>query len=258
MIEKPGSGMIEVRDFSAAYDDKIVFEHLNFSLDQGSFTALCGRNGSGKSTLLSLMAGLVPAGLTYSGDILIDGKNLFEMKRNEAAKRVSFLMQSENPVWNLSVRQFVETGLYSYGQMTSAEIDFAVEEALSKIGIEAFADKHVFNISGGEFQKCRLARCLVQKSPLMLFDEPGDKLDMPFQQNFLKTIKALGKTVLFSIHEINVASLFTDDFLLLSQGQLLRGNRKEIFNKELLDKAFAAETEIYLHPVRQVPQVLFL
>ena len=125
-------------------------------------------------------------------------------------------------------------------------------------GISDFADNHVFNISGGEFQKCRLARCLVQGTPLMLFDEPGDKLDMPFQQNFLRAIKGLGKTVLFSIHEINVASLFTDDFLLLSQGQLLRGNRKEIFNKEVLDKAFDAETEIYLHPVKQVPQVLFV
>ena len=113
--------MIEVRDFSAAYDDKIVFEHLNFSLADGSFTALCGRNGSGKSTLLSLMAGLVPAGLKYSGDILINGKSVFEMKRSEAAKKVSFLLQSESPVWNLSVRQFVETGLYSYGQMTSEE-----------------------------------------------------------------------------------------------------------------------------------------
>ncbi len=252
------TGKIEVCDFSAAYDDRIVFQHLNFSLEEGSYTALCGKNGSGKSTLLSLMAGLMPAGLTYSGDILIDGKSIFSMKRNEAAKKVALLLQNESPVWNLSVRQFVETGLYSLGRLGAGEVDQLVNNALEETGISDFAEKHVFNLSGGEFQKCRLARCLVQGTPLMLFDEPGDKLDMPFQQSFLKTIKALGKTVLFSIHEINVASLFTDDFLLLSQGRLLRGNRKEIFNKEVLDKAFDAETEIYLHPVKQVPQVLFV
>ena len=250
--------MIEVRNFSASYDDKIVFEHLDFSLTDGSYTALCGKNGSGKSTLLSLMAGLVPAGLKYSGDILIDGKSVFQMKRSEAAKRVSFLLQNESAVWNLSVRQFVETGLYSLGRMSAGEVDALVNKALEKTGISDFADKHIFNISGGEFQKCRLARCLVQGTPLMLFDEPGDKLDMPFQQHFLQAIKNLGKTVLFSIHEINVASIFAEDFLLLSEGSLIKGSREDIFKQDLLEAAYGAKVEIYKHPVKNVPQVLFI
>ncbi len=252
------TGKIEVRDFSAAYDDKIVFEHLNFSLADGSYTALCGKNGSGKSTLLSLMAGLVPAGLTYSGDILIDGKSIFSMKRNEAAKKVALLLQNESPVWNLSVRQFVETGLYSLGRLGAGEVDQLVNKALEETGISDFAEKHVFNISGGEFQKCRLARCLVQGTPLMLFDEPGDKLDMPFQQHFLQAIKNLGKTVLFSIHEINVASIFAEDFLLLSEGSLIKGSREDIFKQDLLEAAYRAKVEIYRHPVKNVPQVLFI
>lgn len=252
------SGKIEVRDFSAAYDDKIVFQHLNFSLAEGSYTALCGKNGSGKSTLLSLMAGLVPAGLTYSGDILIDGKSVFAMKRDEAAKKVSFLLQSESAVWNLTVRQFVETGLYSLGRLAAGEVDSLVNKALEETGIADFADKHLFNISGGEFQKCRLARCLVQGTPLMLFDEPGDKLDMPFQQSFLQAIKDLGKTVLFSIHEINVASIFAEDFLLLSDGALVRGSCEDIFKKEVIEAAFDAKVEIYRHPIKNVPQVLFV
>ena len=75
--------MIEVKNLSAAYDGIPVFENISFTLADNSFTALCGKNGSGKSTLLSLMAGIVPAGLSYSGDILIDGKSVFDFSRND-------------------------------------------------------------------------------------------------------------------------------------------------------------------------------
>ena len=67
------------------------------------------------------MAGIVPAGLTFTGDILIDGKSVFKMKRTQAAQTVSLLLQSETPVWNLTVRQFVETGLYSFGKLPHVE-----------------------------------------------------------------------------------------------------------------------------------------
>ncbi|MCR4899283.1 MAG: ABC transporter ATP-binding protein [Treponema sp.] len=249
--------MIEVKNLSAAYDGIPVFSDLNFSLADSSFTALCGKNGSGKSTLLSLMTGIIPTGLKYTGDILIDGKSVFKEKRNLLAQKVSLLLQSEAPAWNLSVRQFVETGLYSYGRMPQSECRKAVDEALEKIGISDFADKKIFNISGGEFQKCRLARCFVQKTPLMLFDEPAEKLDLPFQLQFLEQIQKLGKTILFSIHDINLAALFAQDYLLISKGSLIQGKTDQIFTPELLSAAFSASTTIYTHPLKNVPQVLF-
>ena len=166
----------------------MIFDNISFSLTNDSLFALCGKNGSGKSTLLLLMAGIIPAGLKVSGDILIDGRSVFKMKRTEAAKNISLLLQNETPVWNLTVRQFVETGLYAFGKQPRDVADEAVDEALASLGILDFADKLIFNISGGEFQKCRLARCLIQKSPAMLFDEPAENLDMPFQMQFLQKI----------------------------------------------------------------------
>ena len=73
--------MIEVKNLTAAYDGITVFKNISFTLQDKSFTALCGKNGSGKSTLLLLMAGIVPPGLKYSGEILINGKNIFTMKQ---------------------------------------------------------------------------------------------------------------------------------------------------------------------------------
>lgn len=249
--------MIEVKNLFASYEKKPVFTKLNFTLNDNSFTALCGKNGSGKSTLLSLMAGIVPSGLKYSGDILINGKSVFKMKRTEAAHNLSFLLQSENPVWNLTVRQFVETGLYSFNQLSKSQIDSAVNEALKTIGIFDFAEKFIFNISGGEFQKCRLARALVQKTPFMIFDEPADQLDLPFQLQFLREIKKLNKTILFSIHDVNTASLFADDYLLLIGESILHGNREQIFTENFLSKAFLSPVKIYKHPLENVPQALF-
>ena len=249
--------MIEVKELSAAYDGIPVFQNLNFTLKDGSFTALCGRNGSGKSTLLLLMAGIIPAGLSYTGDILIDGKSIFKMKRAQAAQKVSLLLQSESPVWNLTIRQFVETGLYSFGKLPQAQCNQAVNQALEKTGILDFAEKNVFNISGGEFQKCRLARAFVQQTPYMLFDEPAEKLDMPFQTGFLEQIKNLGKTIVFSIHDINTAALFATDYLLLDKGQLIQAPREQIFNPQVLSSAFDSKVEIYTHPIKDVPQVLF-
>ncbi len=257
--------MIEVINLSASYKNPAspqgftpVFENLTFTLQDKSFTALCGANGSGKSTLLSLIAGIVPAGLTYSGQILLDGKNIFEMKRELAAKNISFLLQSESPAWNLSVRQFIETGLYAFGRMTQTECNKAVDEALEKTGISSFADKHLFNISGGEFQKCRLARCFVQKTPSMLFDEPADQLDLPFQLKFLEQIRRLEKTILFSIHDLNTAAFFAKDFLLLSKGRLIQADRDTLFNSELLSQAYDTRAQVFEHPIKKVPQVIFL
>ena len=249
--------MIEVKNLSAAYDGIPVFENISFTLADNSFTALCGKNGSGKSTLLSLLAGIVPAGLKYSGQVLLDGKNAFAMKREEAAKNISLLLQSETPAWNLSVRQFVETGLYAFGRLPQSECNKAVNEALEKTGIPDFADKKIFNISGGEFQKCRLARCFVQKTPSMLFDEPAEKLDLPFQLKFLEQISSLEKTILFSIHDLNTAAFFAKDFLLLSNGKLIQDQRDKIFEPTLLSQAFDAHACVYEHPVKKVPQVLF-
>ena len=253
--------MIEVKNLTAKYEasDSLIFNDINFTLTNDSLSALCGKNGSGKSTLLLLMAGIIPAGLKVSGDILIDGHSVFKMKRAEAAKNVSLLLQNETPVWNLTVRPFVETGLYSFGKMPRGMADGAVDEALANLGILDFADKLIFNISGGEFQKCRLARCLIQKSPAMLFDEPAENLDMPFQMQFLQKIHELAehKTILFSIHDINTAALFATDFLLLSKGKIIQATRDEIFKPEILSEAFDSKVTIFQHPIQNIPQVLF-
>ncbi len=253
--------MIKVVNLSASYQAGTILHNINFCIEDGSFTALCGKNGAGKSTLLSLMAGIVPAGLSVSGDILIDGKSVFKMKRKEAVHKVSYLIQNESPVWNFTVSQFIETGLYSSTLKNNAIIQKEIDAILKSLNIESFKNKKLFELSGGEFQKCRLARCLILKSNNMLFDEPSENLDLPFQFQFLNTIKNLSKNqnkcCVFSIHDINTASLFTDNFLLLYDKSIISGTTHEVFTQEILSKAFNSEVCIYTHPKANKLQVLF-
>lgn len=258
--------IIQVKNLSASYGSNILFSDLNFTLKQGSYTALCGKNGAGKSTLLSLLDGIVPEGLNVTGQILIDGQDVFKLKRQVIAKKVSYLVQNENPVWNLRVKDFIETGLYAFNRLDKLSCDKLIDEAAKVLNIENLLEKNIFNISGGEFQKCRLARCLVQKSEVLLFDEPSENLDLPFQAQLLHLMKNLtqansqnenGKTVLFSIHDINTAALFADDFLLFTEDKIIQGSVEEIFNEELLYKAYGKKVQVYIHPLKNRPQLTF-
>lgn len=253
------NGAIEVKNLTARYGSNVVFENISFSLSAGSFTALCGPNGAGKSTLLSLMDGIIPDGLKVTGEILVNGKNVFKQKRNVIAKNISYLVQKETPVWNMKVSDFIETGLYAFNEMSKSEREKRIHFAAEKLQIEKLMDKNVFNISGGEFQKCRLARCIVQESGILLFDEPSENLDLPYQNKFLGMIKNAyqEKTVLMSIHDINMAAIFADNFILLSDGNVISGIREKIFDAALLGKAYGARVRVFYHPELKVPQVLF-
>lgn len=255
--------MIEVKNLCAYYGKNCVFKNVSFKIEDGSFVALCGKNGAGKSTLLSLIDGIIPEGLSIDGEIFIDGKNIFSLKRKEIAKRISFLVQNEKPVWNMTVKQFVQTGLYSFESMSKMQIDSLVNKALEKFGLSSFSDKLIFNISGGEFQKCRLARSFIQSSDVLLFDEPSENLDLPFQSQLMTILKNFAKEdskkiVIFSIHDLNVASTFCEDFILFSKNDVVVNSREKIFTKEVLEKAYDSKVKIFVHPVLDVLQVLFL
>nr|WP_318660081.1 ABC transporter ATP-binding protein [uncultured Treponema sp.] len=242
--------MIELKNVTASYGTRIILDNISLKIEQNKTVALCGKNGSGKSTLLSLIDGIIPAGLKVSGEVLVDGQNIFSVNRKEAAKFVSYLVQNEKPVWNFSVRQFVETGLYSCERTSKIETDNKINEVLSRVGILDFSEKKIFNISGGEFQKSRIARCLIQQSKNLLFDEPSESLDAAFEIELLKMLKSIsdkeGKTVVFSTHDVNSALRFADDVLVLDRGNIIEKTPASIIEEgcKVFEKAFDAKISL--------------
>ena len=218
---------LKIQNLSASYGDKIVLSDVSFSLQQGDFVCLCGPNGAGKSTLLSVMAGVADAGLKVSGG----GQQLsdfFRLPRREAARLVAYLQQNEYSEWNFLVHDYVLQGRYAYtkrslfgaGPANYAAADYeVVDGVLGELGLSDFSGRHIHELSGGEFQKIRLARALAQTPVFLLLDEPAANLDYVYEPHLLQLLrdtahkKNLG--ILAAVHDINLAARFADKILLL-------------------------------------------
>lgn len=218
---------LKIQNLSASYGDKIVLSDVSFALQQSEFVCLCGPNGAGKSTLLGVMAGVADAGLKVSGG----GQQLSDfsrLPRREAARLVAYLQQNEYSEWNFLVHDYVLQGRYAYtkrgifgaGPANYAAADYeVVDEVLSELGLSDFSGRHIHELSGGEFQKIRLARALVQTPRFLLLDEPVANLDYVYEPHLMQLLrdtahkKNLG--ILAAVHDINLAARFADKILLL-------------------------------------------
>ena len=254
--------MISVKNLSASFANKNIFKNISFEINKGDFICLCGKNGAGKSTLLSLLDGIKPSGISLSGEILVEGKNVFNYKRKNLATKISYLSQKENPCWDFSVNEFLQTAFYANENVfTQIQQKKLVNEALEKVGMKDFFYKKIFTLSGGEFQKIRIARVLLTNSDVIILDEPLENLDISFEKQFLHFIKKLAitenKTVIFSIHNINLAVSFCEKFFMICDKKVLTGNKAELFTSEVLAQVYNAPCKVYFDNEIKEVQVLF-
>lgn len=258
---------MKVQNLSAEYKIKSritkVFSNISFELTENSVTALCGLNGSGKSTLLSLMAGIKPDSLTFKGAVHISGASIFEMPAKIRAQKISYLVQNESNIWDISVKQLIEEGRFAHHKWfenNDSKDSEVVNEAVKLLKLENFLDRSIFALSGGELQRVRIARALVQESSYILLDEPLASLDINRQKELMKILQQLsekGKTILISIHDINTASLFCENIILMKKNRngCLHGRTEEILTKENLKEVYDSDFMLFNHPVTGKIQV---
>lgn len=242
---------LSLKDFSFSYSQgKTVLSHISCSLEEGDFVCLCGPNGAGKSTLLKALA---------------DSAEIKNPK--EKAREISFLSQNESALWDYSVfdtilgGRFCHTG--SLGNFTKEDYE-AARNAMKEFSLETLEKKSVHEISGGEFQKVRLARSFAQGARFLLLDEPLSSLDFVAAENLMKLLKekcALHKkAVLVSIHDINTAARFADRIILLGKNsgngqECFQGSVREVLTDERLSVVYGREVKTFLHPELGIPQI---
>ena len=235
-----------VNNISAWYGKKMVLKNVSVNVPAGELTCLCGPNGSGKSTLLSVLAGVPDQNLnvlngTYSA------KNL---SRKKSAQLVSFMQQNEYSTWDFTVFELVLQGRYCHtknGFYTAADEQLATE-ALEQLQILDLAQRPVHSLSGGEFQKARIARAICQDSRFILLDEPAANLDFVYEPWLMKKLSDIaherGTGILISIHDVNLAASYADNLILLPLlGTPVCGKIKDVLNKENLKFAYGMEFE---------------
>ena len=228
--------MIELINVNAGYSKSTVLKDVNLNFKEGEVTAVLGSNGSGKSTLLKLLAGRINL---LSGEVKIDGKDLFKFSGKTLARKVSVLPQIRN-VPSMSCEMLVSHGRFPYLTFprklseTDKEI---IAQSMEKMDVLRFKNQNTENLSGGERQRVYIAMMLAQQGDIMLFDEPTTYLDTKSQFDIISMIASLKekeKTVVAVLHDIISALTIADKIVYLDKGKVIfNGNKEEFIRSKI-------------------------
>ena len=248
---------LKVLNLSAYYKETSILNSINISLTQGEFVCLCGPNGAGKTTLLSIMAGVPDGKLKVNGDVNVvsigpSGYSTTDAKppRRELARLLAYLQQNEYSEWNFTVRDYVLQGRYAWtkhGHYTDVD-NSVVDGVLADLNLSQFSERTIHTLSGGEFQKIRLARALAQTPKFLLLDEPAANLDYVFEPHLMSFLRDTAHSknlgVLAAVHDINIAARFADRIILLPpKKSVLSGAPSDIMNTDNLKYTFGVDFE---------------
>ena len=201
--------MIKIENLNKIFNENTkkefhALKNINLEIKDSSCVILKGISGSGKSTLLSIIGTLLKP---TSGNIQINGENVAKLpdlhSSNFRAKKLGFIFQSYNLFNTLSVKDNVSISLIPLG-FSQKQIDEMSLKALKLANIEHKKDELVYNLSGGEKQRCAIARAMVNNPEIILCDEPTANLDYDNSIIFIETLKklkALNKTIIVATHD---------------------------------------------------------
>ena len=197
---------------------------VSFHIQAGEFTALLGSSGSGKSSLLNLIAGL---DRPSSGAVVVEGRNLAQLSREELAQHrlhtVGMVFQSFNLIPSMTLIENVELPL-RFAEADRGMRDGLTRQALDRVGLGARATHRPSELSGGEQQRAALARALINQPRLLLADEPTGNLDSRNGAEIMNLIRefneSLGMTVILVTHERALAERYAKRLLFLADGKL--------------------------------------
>ena len=238
--------MIQLHDFSIGYGERTLLHEVEAAIPKGSLTALIGRNGTGKSTLLRAIAGL---NRRYTGEILLDGRDISDMRADEMAKTLAFVTTERTRIANLKCEDVVAVGRAPYtnwiGQL-QPEDQKRVDDAMQLVGMSGYAEKTMDKMSDGECQRIMIARALAQDTPVILLDEPTAFLDLPNRYELCLLLKKLAqeekKCVLFSTHDLDIALSLCDSIMLIDNPQMYTLPTPEMVASGHIERLFRNES----------------
>jgi iron complex transport system ATP-binding protein len=238
---------------------KALLADASFALEPGQVCGVVGLNGAGKSTLLRCLTGeLAPT----SGAVELNGRPLREWGRRARAQRLAVLAQESQVDFPLTVLEIVLLGRAPHIRLRESKRDYAIAtETLAAMDVAHLAEREYPSLSGGEKQRVQLARVLAQlwqeeeagaEPRYLLLDEPTSSLDLIHQHRVMQIvlgIAARGVGILIILHDLNLASRYTRQLLVLKEGRILaQGATREILQPELVRDAFGVRAHLIPHP----------
>ena len=198
-------------------------DHTDLSIERGKFTSIVGRSGSGKSTLLQLIGGL---DRPDSGEVIIDGKNIFELKSNQLAvfrrKKIGFIFQDFNLIPSLNVWENIVLPIGLDGRKVDEE---KVLDIFDKIGLKEKRHAMPNTLSGGQKQRVAIARALASSPSIILADEPTGNLDSKTELEVMSILKRCvreyNQTLVMITHDEAVAQM-ADVVVVIEDGKVVK------------------------------------
>ena len=234
---------INIANLTFAYDNRVIFNDLSVSFPRGGFCSILGPNGSGKTTLLKCIVGLLqPSG----GTIMLEGKPMGEYKMMELARKIAYVPQYQDIVFDISVFDYVMLGRNPYQtpwEMQRAEDKEIVEAMLQKCNVWHYRDTLIQSLSGGERQRVMIARAMAQQTGIMLLDEPLSNIDVTHKFEIMDILQELNEernvTVLIILHDLPIAKAYSKQVLLLKEGKMLHfGDKSAVLTEENIRSCF--------------------
>jgi iron complex transport system ATP-binding protein len=222
--------------------DRPALDGVDATLRSGELVAVVGPNGGGKTTLLRALLGGVPL---VAGTATVEGVAVETLPRAALARIAAALPQREEPTFALTVDEFVSLGRYPHlGPFAppAKEDRLRVNEALERCDVERFRGRTIDTLSGGEWQRARVARALAQAPRALLLDEPTAALDVRHAMDLLELVRALvteGLAAMVVTHELNLAARYADRVILLAEGKVsAEGTPTEVLTEATLSRVF--------------------
>ena len=237
--------ILDLRGVSGRYRGAAAdaLDNVSLALRPGDFHAVLGPNGSGKTTLVRVALGVLPP---RRGTAELLGRAVARWSRRELARVVGVVPQREENLFPQRVRETVMLGRYPHlslwGAMGSDD-RAAVARALDRCDVAQLADRSIWTLSGGEYQRVRLARALAQEPRLLVLDEPTTSLDVRHEMELFELVRALADehrlAILLVTHHLNLAARFADRLLLLSGGRAVAdGAPADVLTRETVETVF--------------------
>lgn len=254
--------MIKYENVTIAYDgaEEPAVKNVSFGAVRGAVTALVGPNGSGKSTLVRALLGRMPL---VSGRILLDGVDVGSMARRDLARRCAVVTQREDTTFARNVAEYIALGRFPHSGSWSAAASRDSEpvlDAARRAGVEPLLGRITDELSGGEWQRVRVARALAQGGEALVLDEPTSFLDVGHEMQIFQLAVALaesGAAILLVSHQLNLVARFATSMILLHRGSVVAtGAPSAVMRGELLERVYDWPVVVTRDPAVNSPMLV--
>lgn len=241
-------------NISVTLDGQPIMQNASFRVMPGEWWMLVGPNGAGKSTLIQAVSGAI----SCAGAVRMDAEDLLTLRPEMRARRVAVMEQNLRMMQPYTAEQVIAMGRYAHRRQRGGDPDGqqAIEKALQETGLEAYRDRNVLTLSGGEMQRVLLAQAMCQSPELLMLDEPGNHLDLAVLRQTFDLVdrwrKQNGRAVISVVHDLSLAVKYGTHALLLHEGrQVAAGPIEQVLTRERMASVWQMDVAEWLSELGQ-------